>query len=296
MLNKLFEKIKKLENEIEEIKQKNAQISEQLKILCSECKIDKNKKNEFKTKLFKYLEALKINDTNASFKNGILNFSIFLELVSDMREVFLLTIDLANMDEMKKRFVYGYFVKKYNPIFSVKNDILFGIIKKEDLENVKKQNKLPFLNPQTQEFDEVELFKVIFISQKLDFHAFERIKNIFEDLRSRPSFRKKHFIVYSLDKGRVIDFEMEKILKEKEKYSYIYDETYPILEAKLKKEISNAAFVLALLERIDEEMEDIKSSRGIINVVNRILTYIDLHTREEEIKKMVESLKKYLKK
>jgi hypothetical protein len=294
MTEKLLQKIAKLEDEIEHIKNNNLKVIEELKKLCAECKVEKGKKEKFKSKLIKCLNALKIETEEKSFSDGILDFKEFLNLLSGSEDVFILTIDL-NMEKDKQKYIYGYFVKKFNPVFSIKDNILYGVIEKKDLEEIKKLNKLPFFNPLTQEFDEIELFKIIFITSKFDFKTFEKIKKIFNDLRNRPSFRKKHFIVYSIDKNRVIDFEMEEMLKEKEKYSYIYEETYPSLEIKLKNEVKNAAFVLSLLERIDEEIDEIKTSRGIINVVNRILNYIDLHTNEEEIRKIVNSLKNTLK-
>jgi hypothetical protein len=99
-----------------------------------------------------------------------------------------------------------------------------------------------------------------------------------------------------LDKNKIVDFEIEESLKEKGKYSFVYDETYPDLELKLKREIKNIPFILALLERIDEELDEIKNSRGVINVVNRILNYLELNVREEEIIKIVKSLRETLKK
>jgi hypothetical protein len=123
-----------------------------------------------------------------------------------------------------------------------------------------------------------------------------KILPLIDELYNRPSLRKKHFIVYSLDKNKIVDFEIEESLKEKGKYAFVYDKTYPELESTLKREIKNIPFILALLERIDEELDEIKASRGIINVVNRILNYLELNVREEEILKIVKSLRETLKK
>ena len=293
MVEKLLKKIKELENEIEEIKKKNEIVSNNIKELFNECKIEKSKKEKFKTKLFKNLNALKI-DYEKTFKGGILSFEKFLDFIQNESNVYILVVKLP-LETEKTKYLYGYFVKKFNPIFTVKDNMLIGIIEKQDLSKIKKLKVLPFYNTQTEEFDEIELFKVIFEADEINTSTFNKIFSIFKELTNRPSFKNKHFIEYSLPKNRIVDFEMEEIKKEKEKYSFIYEETYPSLEIKLKSNINNAPFILALLERIDKEIGEIKKSRGIINVVNRILNYIELRTREEELKRMVKTLKNALK-
>ena len=88
---------------------------------------------------------------------------------------------------------------------------------------------------------------------------------------------------------------MNKIkLIQKSKFSYIYDEKYPNLEVMLKREIKNIPFILALLERIDEEIEQIKESKGIENIVNRMLNYIEINLPDEGILEEVRFLRQRL--
>jgi predicted Rossmann fold nucleotide-binding protein DprA/Smf involved in DNA uptake len=142
---------------------------------------------------------------------------------------------------------------------------------------------------------DIELFKIIFDVETVDFASIKKLIAKFNELSSRPSFKNKHFIEYSLKKDRIVDFELEEMQKNKEKYSYIYEEKYPDLEIKLKHNIENIPFVLTVLERIDTELDEIKNSRGVLNVVNRILNYIEIHSNEEEIKKTVKMLRNALK-
>jgi hypothetical protein len=62
----------------------------------------------------------------------------------------------------------------------------------------------------------------------------------------------------------------------------------------LKKEIKNIPFVLALLERIDTEINEIKESKGIQNIVNRMLNYIELNLPEKGILEEVKFLRQRL--
>lgn len=294
MIEKLFNKIKYLEKEIEKIKEKNEIVAKNLKELFKECKVEKEKKDAFKQKLIKNLNALKIDNVDLTFTKGILNFSKFLEFLSDSKDIYVVAIKLTS-DEVKNKYIYSYFIKHFNPLFSIYNDILLGVIEKKDLDKVKRLNFIPFFNPKTEEVSDIELFKIVFYVDEINFENINKLIKKFQELSNRPSFKNKHFIEYSLEKDRIVDFEQEEIQKNKEKYAFIYKEKYPDLEIKLKKEINNIPFLLALLERIDMELEEIKNSRGLMNVVNRILKFMEIKTNEKEIRNMVKSLKESLK-
>ncbi len=294
MVNKLLEKIKELENEIEYIKEKNGIVIKNIKSLFSKCKIEKDKKEKFKNKLIQNLNALKIEHKKI-FIDGILNFDEFLKLIKNEKDLYILAVRLPE-DKIKIKYMYSFFTKKFDFLFTVKDDILLGTIYKKHLNEIKNLKSLPFYNSLTEEFDEIELFKVVFEAEDINKDVFDKIINIFNSLYARPSFRKKHFIEFSLIKNKIVNFEMEKIKEEKNRYKYIYEETYPSLEVKLKQNINNPAFVLALLERIDNEIEEIKNSRGIANVINRILNYIDLKSPEKELKRITKILRDSLKK
>jgi len=62
----------------------------------------------------------------------------------------------------------------------------------------------------------------------------------------------------------------------------------------LKREIKNIPFILALLERIDKEIEEIKDSKGIQNIVNRMLNFIELNLPDEGILEEVRYLRQKL--
>jgi len=294
MIEKLFNKIKYLEKEIEKIKEKNEIVAKNLKELFKECKVEKEKKDAFKQELIKNLNALKIDNVDLTFTKGILNFSKFLEFLSDSKDIYVVAIKLTS-DEVKNKYIYSYFIKHFNPLFSIYNDILLGVIEKKDLDKVKRLNFIPFFNPKTEEVSDIELFKIVFYVDEINFENINKLIKKFQELSNRPSFKNKHFIEYSLEKDRIVDFEQEEIQKNKEKYAFIYKEKYPDLEIKLKKEINNIPFLLALLERIDMELEEIKNSRGLMNVVNRILKFMEIKTNEKEIRNMVKSLKESLK-
>ena len=294
MIEKLFNKIKYLEKEIENIKEKNEIVAKNLRELFKECKVEKEKKDAFKQELIKNLNALKIDNVDLTFTKGILNFSKFLEFLSDSKDIYVVAIKLTS-DEVKNKYIYSYFIKHFNPLFSIYNDILLGVIEKKDLDKVKRLNFIPFFNPKTEEVSDIELFKIVFYVDEINFENINKLIKKFQELSNRPSFKNKHFIEYSLEKDRIVDFEQEEIQKNKEKYAFIYKEKYPDLEIKLKKEINNIPFLLALLERIDMELEEIKNSRGLMNVVNRILKFMEIKTNEKEIRNMVKSLKESLK-
>ncbi|GAX88239.1 conserved hypothetical protein [Lebetimonas natsushimae] len=279
----LLDRIKLLENEI---KNKQNLINEFQKV----CKIPENKKQE----ILKIIEKQnKINEF--FFENGILKFDAFLKILNFLENGYLLLIDYKNKTDLKTKYILSFFTKKFSSYFSKDNDYIYGIVYENELKEIKKLNKISYFNPINDEFDEIEIYNIIFESNSYNSETLYKAKKIFFEYRLRPSFKNKHYIEYSLSKNKLIDFEQEKLNKEKEKFHFIYDETYPNLEIKLKKEINNIPFVLALLERIDKEIDQIKNSRGTVNVIVRILNYIDLHTKENGIKEVVQYLRKKLK-
>jgi hypothetical protein len=278
----LLERIKFLENEI-----KNKQ--NLIDYFQKTCKVVNSKKQE----LLEILE--KQNRINEYFfENGILKFEAFVKLMKGING-YLILIDFNDKNELKLKYILSFFTKKFSTYFSKDNEFIYGIVYENELKELKTLNKISYFNPINEEFDEIEIYKIVFESQKFNTEDIFRAKKIFSEFRIRPSFKNKHYIEYSLSKNKLIDFEKEKLNKEKEKFQYIYEETYPNLEIKLKKEINNIPFILALLERIDKEIDQIKNSRGTINVIVRILNYIDLHTNEDGIREVIKFLRNKLK-
>jgi hypothetical protein len=279
----LLDRIKFLENQI-----KNRELL--IEKLQKNCKIPNEKKEEILT-VMENQEKI----TDFFFENGLLKFEAFLKLLENMQNVFLLLVDYNDKNNLKTKYLLTFFTKKFSSYFTRDNDYIYGVVFENELQELKQLNKINYFNPLNEEFDEIEIYKIIFASERFNPKNLLKAKKLFSEFRIRPSFKNKHYIEYSLDKNKLTDFEKEKLNKEKEKYQFIYNETYPNLEIKLKNEIDNIPFVLALLERIDKELDKIKDSRGTINVIIRILNYIDLHTNENGIREVVQYLRKKLK-
>jgi len=281
MINILLNRIKELEQIISDIEYKNFKATEIL-----------NSINHPKVK--EAINLLAPKSFESFFDGSFLSFHAFLELIKQKENFYLIMID-ANMPKIKQKFLMGYLTNKFSPVFTLKDGVIYGIITKDQIDKIKKTNNIPFFNQHTEEFDEIDLFKVLFFMDSFSFSKLKKAQEVFSNFRQRPSFKNKRFIVYSLQNDRVVDFEAEELNKQKEKYRYIYNENYPHIEAKLKQEKDNIPFILAVLEKIDYEMDDIKKSRGVLNVVNRILNYIELNTKEEEIRNTVKLLRNNLK-
>ena len=294
MVNILLQKIKELETELIEIKEKNLKAKNIVMELFKECKVVKEKKEQFKKNLIKALSNLDVKKTNTFYdENNALKYSSFLEIAKNIHQGFLVIID-GNMSLEKRKFVLGFLINKISPFFALTDNKIIGIVDNNQLKEIKNLNEVPFFNPQTGEFSEIDIFKIVIVTDEFDMNSIEKAKKIFNELRIRPSFKNKKYIEYSLEKDKVIDFEQEELNKQKRNFVYIYDEKYPNLEMMLKKEIKNIPFVLALLERIDTEINEIKESKGIQNIVNRMLNYIELNLPEKGILEEVKFLRQRL--
>jgi len=294
MVNVLLQKIKELEKELKEIKSKNEKSKEMLLSLYKECKVNKERKDKFKKNLLKALSLLDINETPSFYdENNALKYASFLEIAKNINSGFLVIVD-ADMDDEKRKFVLGFLINKISPFFTLYNNKILGIIDEKQFKEVKNLNKIPYFNSQTGEFNELNIYKVVFDTEEFNLENIQRAIKTFEEFRIRPSYKNKKYIEYSLIKNKVIDFEKEELNKQKQKFAYIYDEKYPNLEVILKREIKNIPFVLALLERIDNELDEIKDSKGIQNIVNRMLNYIELNLPEKSITDEVKVLRERL--
>jgi len=291
MIDILLKQIKHLETKIEFVKKNNQQSKELINKILNSSKISKK---ELISTLKKVLELLEVGDLRKFFNENALNFKAFVTLAKEKKDLLLVLID-AEFEKVKQDYVISYISNKITPIVTIKNNIIYAIIDKNKLKTLQDVNIVPFYNPLNEEFDEIELYKVVFVIEDFNMHQLDLAEEKFIEFRNRPTFRHKHFIVYSLIEDKIIDFEAEEKKKEKEKFSYVYDENYPNLESKLKREYKNIPFVLAVLEKIDMEMDNIKKSRGLINIVNRIFNFIEQKIDDNEIQKMIRHLRKNLK-
>jgi len=292
MVNILLKKIKELENRIDEISKNNQKVKNEILSLYKQCKVDKSIKNDFKKRLINILNVLEINENEKFFNNNSLKYATFIKITENLNNGYLIIIN-ANYEKDIKNFILGFLLNKISPFFTFDKDLIIGIVDEKQYQQIKSTNSIPYFNPQKNDFNEIELKKMIFEMEIFNFKEIEKAKKIFKEFQKRPAYKNKHYIEYSMIKNKITNFEREKLDKQKEKYSFIYEETYPNLEFKLKKEIKNIPFVLALLERIDKEIDEIRESKGTINVVNRMLNYIELNI--EELRDEVNVLRKKIK-
>lgn len=292
MVNVLLQRIKELEDKLEKISKNNEEAKDNILKLFKQCKVDKNIKEQFKKNLLNIVNKLEIKEEEKFFSDNYLKYKTFIDIVKNVNHGYLIIID-ANYNEDIKKFILGFLLNKISPFFTFDNNLIIGIINEKQFEEIKNINSVPYFNPSKNEYIEIDLKKIIFDMDSFDYFQIEKAKKIFEEFQKRPSYKNKHYIEYSLIKNKIVDFEREKLDKQKEKYAYIYDELYPNLEFKLKREIKNIPFVLALLERIDKELEEIKESKGIINIVNRMLNTIELNIPElrDEVKILRDKLR-----
>jgi len=291
MINILLEKLNKMEEEKFNIIKKNKHAKKIIEEILSHEKV---KKEDLLKALQKINALLTCEESPRQFDGRFLTFDAFLDVIKNEKDFYLMLID-ADMEEKKQKFILGYMTNKISPIFTIKDGVIYGLIKSDQINMIKKLNKLPFYDPETSEFEEIELYKVLFFIDELRITTLKEIEQKFKEFRTRPSYKKKHFIVYSIPQRKILDFEAEELKKEKEKYNFVDEESYPVLESKLKKDLKNIPFIIRILERIDRELDSIKQSRGVINVVNRILNNIEMAVGDEEIQRMVKTLRNNLK-
>jgi len=230
-------------------------------------------------------------------ENGILSYATFMELVEGEENVFLVLTDVSEYSEEKKRFVYAFYTNKVSQLFTFSEDrkIIIGAVSDREVETIKQTKGIPYFSAENGEFSEINLYNVLFMVDVMEEYKMKNIFKIFENIRKRPAYANKHFVVFSMESKKIVDYEEEKIKKEKFKYAYVYEKPYPVLEGILKREYKSLPFLLTLLERIDKEAEEIKSSRGTQNVVNRILNFIEVKTTDKTILDYTRTLRKHLK-
>lgn len=289
MVDVFLKRIKELEEEYLKTQQDLKEAKEKFFKVFSGCKVSKELKKEF----LEAIHLLDLKDIKPFFKDGILTPLAFSEISNGLKG-YLVFFDAADFNPLKKKFLVSY-LAKISPFFTIEKEFVYGVIEDKNLKEVKELVKLPFFDPNRNEVEEIKLFKVIFDVDEINLETLQKAKTVFKNILNRPSFRSKEFIEYSLIKNRVVDFKEEKANKEKEKYSYVFDEKYPSLEIKLKKEFSNVGFVLALLEKIDRDLEKLKDARGLKMIVIRMLNFIESKWDDDLVLKQVKFLREQLK-
>ena len=293
MINVLLSRIKNLEEKLNQISKNNEEARNELLELFKQCRVAKEKKNIFKKNLVEALNKIETVKEENFFDNNVLKYKAFLDICKNLSKGYFVFID-ANYNSNIQQFILGFVINKISPFFTLNENIIIGLVDEEQYKKLKTINIITYYNSNDAEFSDIDLYKMFFQTDEYDFYAIEKAKKIFKEFRLRPAYKNKHFIEYSLIKNKITDFEREKLNKQKEKYAFVYEETYPNLEIKLKRELNNLPFILAVIERIDKEMEDIKNSKGTENVVSRMLNFIDLHLPDNTIKEEVKFLRSKL--
>ena len=294
MVNVLLNRIKELEENLKEISKNNEEAKNEFLELFRQCKIPKEKKEIFKKRFLNSLNKIKsIEEKNNLFNENILKYEAFLEIIKNLKSGYLVLID-ANYSKEIQKFILDFLINKIGPFFTINENIIIGLVDEKQYEKLKNIKIISYYNALKAEFSDIDLYKMFFEVKNYNFSEIEKAKKIFKEFRIRPAYKNKHYIEYSLIKDKIIDFEQEKLNKEKQKYAFIYDEMYPNLEVKLKREINNTPFVLAVLERIDKEMNKIKESKGLMNIVNRMLNLIEAKLNDDNIFEEVQYLRSKL--
>jgi hypothetical protein len=161
---------------------------------------------------------------------------------------------------------------------------VIGIIDKNRLKEFENTKFIPCF--QNGKYEELQFFVMFFELQKLGKMEFKKANNIFDRFYLKPSMSDKSYVHYSLIENKIIDFELVEKEKIKKEYAYINELKYPEIENLIRKEIRNSKFVLALLDRIDTEIKEIKASKGTIIVVKRILSFIHKYQLDPQIQEM----------
>jgi len=285
----LLNHIKKLEDKINEIENRSYKLQKialNLKKLCQSFMNNVNK--DMKDKAFKYINSIISNvviekiDTLYN-QNGYLNKEKFFELMEniDFDKHLLFILKLKDSNEID--FASSFIETKFTPFIYVELNKIIGIIEKSQLKEFENTKFIPFFK---NKYEELKFFVIFFEINKFSEEEFKKAINIFDRFYLKPSMSEKSFVHYSLVENKIIDFELVEKEKIKKEYAYINELKYPEIETLIRKEIKNSKFVLALLDRIDSELMDIKRSKGTIIVVKRILSFIHKYQLDPKIQEM----------
>ena len=295
----LLEYIEKLENDILEFNEKESKLKKvviNLKKFCTPIIETNIINNSIKEKINKFLTVLYSNleekELNPIYKEGCIRLKNFLDITQNFNfsKHYLFIFKLKNSNDIN--FAISFLKTKFTPLLSTDSNRIIGIITKETAKEFEKLKNIPYF--QKSEYKDLNFFVTFFEIENLDETTLKRVTNIFDRFIIKPSFEEKHYVYYSLKFNKIIDFEAIEKEKVKKEYSFIEDMTYPQIEILVRKEIKNIKLILALLDRIDNELKEIKKSHGTIIVVKRILSFIHKNQLDKTIQEMVELLSKEL--
>jgi len=302
MINKyLLDKVKELENRLKEVQEKESKLKKLSLSLKNNCSsilkvtiLDKSQKEKIEKNMAILISNLGIEDKNFIFnKNGVLYKEDFINMLSsdsDIENKVLFVFELRNSDEVE--FAKSFILSKFTPFLTIENKTIIGVIEKKKLKEFEETKFIPyFMNG---EYKELKFFVVFFDIEEFNFKTLEKALGIFRRFYLKPSFSDKSFVHYSMKYNKIIDFEVLKREKQKREFSYLYEMKYPEIEQFIRKEIKNIPFLLVLLDKIDNDLNEIKKSKGTIIVVKRILSFINRNQMDSSIQEVVNLLWKEL--
>jgi hypothetical protein len=300
MTNKyLLDRVKELENRIKEIDEKEnklKKLSINLRKNCNSILQISNINLSNKEKIIKSLNQLvsNLDIKNDDFifdNNGNLYKEDFIKLIANnIEDKVLFVFKLRESNEVE--FAKSFILSKFTPFVTIEDEIIIGVIDKDKLKEFEDTKFIPYFVDG--EYKELKFFVAFFNVEEMNFNVLNRTLNIFKRFYLKPSFSDKSFVHYSMKHNKIIDFEVLKIEKEKKEFDYIYDMKYPEIEQNLRKEIKNIPYLLVLLDKIDNELNEIKKSKGSIIVVKRILSFIHRNQMDKSIQEIVEIISKEL--
>jgi hypothetical protein len=300
MTNKyLLDRVKELENRIKEIDEKENKLKKLSINLRKNCNsilqisnIDLSNKEKIIKSLNQLVSNLDIKNDDFIFdNNGNLYKEDFIKLIANnIEDKVLFVFKLRESNEVE--FAKSFILSKFTPFVTIEDEIIIGVIDKDKLKEFEDTKFIPYFVDG--EYKELKFFVAFFNVEEMNFNVLNRTLNIFKRFYLKPSFSDKSFVHYSMKHNKIIDFEVLKIEKEKKEFDYIYDMKYPEIEQNLRKEIKNIPYLLVLLDKIDNELNEIKKSKGSIIVVKRILSFIHRNQMDKSIQEIVEIISKEL--
>ena len=295
----LLEYIEKLENDILEFNEKENKLKKvvaNLKKLCTPIIENSFTNSTIKEKINRFINMLYSNleekELNPIYKEGYIRLKIFLEITQNFNfsKYYLFIFKLKDSNDVN--FAVSFLKTKFTQLISIDSNRIIGIIPKETSKEFEKLKSIPYFKHN--EYKDLNFFVTFFEIENLDETILKRVTNIFDRFIIKPSFDDKHYVYYSIKFNKIIDFEAIEKQKVKQEYSFLEDMSYPQIEILIRKEIKNIKLILALLDRIDNELKEIKKSHGTIIVVKRILSFIHKNQVDKTIQEMVELLSKEL--
>ena len=296
MINKvLLKRILELEKKLREIETREAKTKKLVLTLKNGCEaifrlINVNEMNKEKLRnIFLNIIANLQSQSSKDYifnEKGVLYKQAFMDLVKTDESNVLFIFKLRNSNDIS--FALTFIKSKFTPFITIEDDYIIGVIDRNKIKEFEEIKYIPYLADG--EYKEIQFFVVFFETEELNFNILKRALDIFKRFFIKPSFEKKHYVHYSLIKNQIIDLELLEIEKEKKEYEFLYYMKYPEIEQTLRREVKNIAYIFALLDRIDSELEEIKKSKGTIIVVKRILNFIARNQMDNSIQEIVSIL------